>query len=137
MRYEIHQAQGITSDYKTPYLSNWAQKYRSKQVEILHSLVASIQFSGNMIAYLWWFIKFQIWLFFIPCNKSLDVPIIENLFFQHVLTNCNLHYTIVSYQDSRFLSYFWKSLWKMLGCQWQFFTSFLKLMDRLRYWIKP
>ena len=81
MRYEIHQAQGITSDYKTPYLSNWAQKYRSKQGEILHSLVASIQFNDNMITYLWCFIKFQIWLFFIPCNKSLDVPIIEKLFF--------------------------------------------------------
>lgn len=52
---------------------------------------------------------------FIPYNKTDDAIHVVDLFFKDIICLHGVSRFIVSHKDVKFLSYFWKTLWKMLG----------------------
>ncbi|GJU94207.1 putative gag-pol polyprotein [Tanacetum coccineum] len=60
---------------------------------------------------------------FIPFTKTSDESIAAALFFIEIVRLYGILKSIVSDRDAKFLSYFWKSLWKLLGTKLLFNTS--------------
>jgi len=61
---------------------------------------------------------------FIPCTKTTDAVKVAQLYFDSVYRLHGLPVSIVSDRDTRFLSHFWRCLWRLANTQLDFSTSY-------------
>jgi hypothetical protein len=66
---------------------------------------------------------------FIPCQKTSDATHIMNLFFKEVIRLHGLPRSIVLDRDTKFIGNFWRTLWKKLGTNLSFSSSYHPRMD--------
>ena len=61
---------------------------------------------------------------FLPCSKTSDTSKIAKLYFDEIVKLYGLPKTIVFNRDVRFMSYFWKTLWHLVGTKLKFSIAF-------------
>jgi len=61
---------------------------------------------------------------FIPCTKTTYASKVAKLYFDEIVKLYGLPQTIVSDKNVRFTSYFWKTLWHMVGTKLKFSTAY-------------
>lgn len=66
---------------------------------------------------------------FVPCKRTTDAVKIAQLFFQEIYLLHGLPTSIVSDRYTRFLSHFWRSLWKMLQISFDMSTAYYPQTD--------
>lgn len=66
---------------------------------------------------------------FIPCKCTTDAVQVVMLFFREIYRLHGLPSSIVSDRDSRFLGYFWCSLWKLLDTSFDMSSTYHPKMD--------
>ena len=61
---------------------------------------------------------------FLPCSKTSDASKISKLYFDEIVKHYGLPKTIVFDRDVCFMSYFWKTLWHLMGTKLKFSMAF-------------
>lgn len=84
----------------------------------------------DMVLSMWLLVNgFSKMAHFMPCNKIIDLVNVASLYFHEVYCLHDLSTSIVYYCDTRFLSRFWRSLWKMVDTQFDFTPTYHPHID--------
>ncbi|GJT20644.1 RNA-directed DNA polymerase [Tanacetum coccineum] len=67
--------------------------------------------------------RFSKMALFVPCSKTYDASEVAWLYFSKIVKLHGVPKTITSYRDVKFVSHFWRTLWKRLGAKLQFSSS--------------
>ena len=67
--------------------------------------------------------------YFIACHKYDDATNIADLFFQGIVGLHGVLRTIISDRNTKFLSHFWRCLWKLVGTKLLFSTTYYTQTD--------
>ncbi|GJY66145.1 RNA-directed DNA polymerase [Tanacetum coccineum] len=67
--------------------------------------------------------RFSKMAYFIPCSKTFDASQVAQLFMQEVVRLHGVLKTIKTDRDVKFVSHFWRTLWRKMGTQLQFSSS--------------
>ncbi|KAL6495531.1 hypothetical protein OROGR_030094 [Orobanche gracilis] len=68
--------------------------------------------------------RFSKMVHFIACKKTTDAVSVAHLYFRDVYKFHGLPSTIVSDRDTRFLSHFWRSLWRLINTSLNFSSAY-------------
>ena len=61
---------------------------------------------------------------FVACHNCDDATYIADLFFQEIVRLNGISRTIISDRDTKFLSHFWMSLWRLVGTKLLFSITY-------------
>ena len=61
---------------------------------------------------------------FIPCKKTSNAEHVAKLFYKEIVRLHGLPRIIISDRDSKFVCYFWNTLWKKMGIELKFSPTF-------------
>ena len=61
---------------------------------------------------------------FIPCKKTSDDEHVPKILFKEVVRLHGLPRSIISDRDIKFVGYFWRTLWKKMGIELKFSSTF-------------
>ena len=73
--------------------------------------------------------QFSKMVHFILWKKTIDVVHVSHFFFREIYRLHGLPSSIVFDRDTRFLSHFWRSLWKMVNTQLDFSSAYHPQID--------
>lgn len=68
--------------------------------------------------------RFNKYATFIPCSANVKVNEVARLFFKNVVKLWGIPQSIISDRDPRFTGKFWRELFKLMGTDLNFSTSF-------------
>lgn len=68
--------------------------------------------------------KFSKLVTVVPCLTAIDAPTLARLFFDHVVCKYGMPAKLICDRDRRFVSKFWLTLNKLLGCKVAMSTAF-------------
>ncbi len=105
--------------------------WESVSMDFMVSLPPSRGFDAIMVVVDW----FNKMAHFIPTKESATAQETGRLFFTHVFKHHSLPKNIVSHQDPKFTSKFWKALWKRMGWSLRWTPHFdPKRLNKPRGW---